>query len=66
MANLMNPSSLAYAELYLTAATVFRRFEIELFETTIKNIEIAHDFFVAAPSLDSKGVRAVITGLVTG
>ncbi|KAI9878625.1 MAG: hypothetical protein M1830_000392 [Pleopsidium flavum] len=57
--------NLAYAELYLTTATVFRRFEMALFETTIKDIEIERDFFVAVPSLDSKGVRAVITRSVT-
>lgn len=56
--------SLAYAELYLTAATIFRRFEMELFETTTADVQMAHDFFVAAPRLDSKGVRGVITGFL--
>lgn len=57
-------SSLAYAELYLTIATIFRRFEMELFETTIEDVQMAHDFFVGVPKLDSKGVRAVVTGLL--
>ncbi len=37
---------------------------MELFETTIKDVKIEHDFFVSEPALDSKGVRARVTGLV--
>jgi hypothetical protein len=49
--------------LYLTLAYVFRRFEMELFETTREDVVIEHDFFVAQPKLDSKGVRAKIIGM---
>lgn len=56
---------MAYAELYLTTAAIFRRFEMKLFDTTIRDLEIAHDFFIAVPELDSKGIRAVITKSVT-
>jgi cytochrome P450 len=48
--------NLAYAELYLTVATIFSRFDLELVGTTKRDVEIAHDFFVGMPPLDSKGV----------
>lgn len=52
--------NLADAELYLTLAAVFRRFELRLFETTRADVDIAHDFVVAAPRLDSKGTRVMV------
>ena len=55
---------MAYAELYLTIARVFRRFELELFETTIEDIKMKHDFFAPVPRLDSKGVRIRVVGEV--
>jgi hypothetical protein len=48
--------------MYLTLATIFRRFELELFETTTTDVVIEHDFFVGVPSLQSKGVRIIVTG----
>ncbi|KAL8942538.1 MAG: hypothetical protein Q9211_001349 [Gyalolechia sp. 1 TL-2023] len=51
---------LAYAELYLTAAFIFRNFETKLFQTTKKDIAIAHDFFNGYPHSDSKGVRITV------
>lgn len=52
--------NLATAEIYLTLATVFRRFErVELYETTARDAEIAHDFFIRHGHADSKGVRVV-------
>ena len=50
-------SSLAYAELYLALATVFRRFTFELYDTDFSDIELAHDFFLPSPKLDSNGLR---------
>ena len=56
--------NLAYAELYLAFANVFRRFEMELFETVReRDIELRHDLFVPYPSLQSPGVRVLVTGL---
>lgn len=52
--------NLAYAELYLTLAAVFRRFELRLFETTRADVDMAHDFIGASARLDSKGVRVVV------
>jgi cytochrome P450 len=53
--------NLAYAELYLTLAAVFRRFDLELFETTKADVEIVHDFLAGTPRLDSKGVRVLVS-----
>jgi hypothetical protein len=55
-------TSLAYSELYLGLACVFRRFEIALFETTKRDVEIVHDFFIGQVEMDSKGIRAKIVG----
>jgi hypothetical protein len=56
--------SLAYAEIYLTIGTIFRRFDLELYETTIDDVKIERDFFVAAPSLSSKGIRGLVKGVM--
>ena len=52
--------SLAYAELYVTLATMFRRFEFELFETVREDVDAAHDFMVPHPRLSSKGMRVMV------
>ena len=53
---------LAYAELYLTIATIFRRFEVVLFKTTVDSVVMVHDFFTPVPRLDSKGIRVNVIG----
>lgn len=55
--------SLAYAELYLTLAKIIPRFEMDLFETTVEDVEPERDFFVAVPRLDSEGVRVKVVGV---
>jgi len=40
---------MAYAEMFLTLATVFRRFNIELFNTTRLNVDPKFDFFFPVP-----------------
>lgn len=57
--------SLAIAELYITLATITRRFEMENYETTVDDVKIVRDFFVGVPKLDSLGVRAVVTGVLS-
>ncbi len=52
--------NLANAEIYLTLAAVFRRFDMQLYETERDEVDIAHDFFVPCPKLDAKGVRVVL------
>jgi hypothetical protein len=54
---------LAFAEIFLVAAAVFRRFDFELYETDISDLELRHDFFIPAPKLDSKGVRVKVTSV---
>lgn len=51
--------SLAWAELYLTIATIFTRFDFELFETTIEDIELGSD--ILAPGTKSRNnVRVTV------
>lgn len=53
--------NLALAEVYMTLANVFRRFEMELYETTReRDIDIQYDFVNGLPSLDSLGVRVMV------
>jgi len=58
----VHENSLAYAELYLSIAKIFRRFDLGLFETTVEDIAMAHDFFTPVARLDSKGVRIHVVG----
>lgn len=51
------PYSLAYAELYQTISTIFRRFDMELVDTTTDDVKTVHDFFLSAPALDSQGIK---------
>ncbi|KAJ9616826.1 hypothetical protein H2200_000545 [Cladophialophora chaetospira] len=52
--------NLAWAELFLLMATLFRRFKFELFETDETDVKLKHDFFLPSPKLDSKGVRVKV------
>ncbi|KAF7509483.1 hypothetical protein GJ744_008046 [Endocarpon pusillum] len=54
--------NLAYAELYLALAAVLRRFRLELFETTVTDVEAVCDAFMPMPREDSKGVRVLVRG----
>jgi hypothetical protein len=56
--------SLAYMELTLGLAHMFRRFNLELYETDATDVEIAHDFMLPAPKADSKGVRIKVVSVV--
>lgn len=52
--------NLAKAEIYLTLAAVFHRFDMELYETDRSDVDIVHDYFNPSPRHDSKGVRVLI------
>jgi hypothetical protein len=52
--------SLAYAELFLTLAGVFRRLDLDLYETTIPDVKIARDAFVLALKIGSRDVRIMV------
>lgn len=46
--------------MYVTIATLFRRFDMELFETTREDIEPAHEFHIPQVKQESKGVRVMV------
>lgn len=54
--------NLAWCELYLGMASVFRNFRFELYETDATDVEVKHDFWLPSPKLDSKGVRVRCVG----
>lgn len=50
--------NLAYAEIYLALASVFRRFDFEMVDVVReRDIDITHDFFNTSSSLESKGMN---------
>ncbi|KAI1322849.1 cytochrome P450 [Xylariaceae sp. FL0255] len=50
--------NLAYAELYILLAVLFRRTNYELYDTVReRDVDFVRDFFVGETSADSKGVR---------
>lgn len=54
----LNFVSLALAELFITIATVFQRFDLELHNTTRDDIDIKHDLFIPRPkNLNTLGVQ---------
>lgn len=57
--------SLAYVELHLALAMLFRRFTFELHKTDISDVEAAHDFMVPQPKLDTKGMRVKVTSVIS-
>ena len=53
--------SLANAEMYLAVAAVFRRFELELFETNRQqDVDSSRDCFTGEACSSSKGIRVVV------
>ena len=51
--------NLAHAELFLVIAAVVW-YDLDLFETDESDVEFRHDYQVAYPKLDTKGVRAIV------
>ncbi|KAI0465626.1 cytochrome protein [Xylaria cf. heliscus] len=51
---------LAYAELFIGLATLFRRFNFENYETDRTDVDAARDRFVPRPVKSSKGVRVLV------
>ncbi|OKL60205.1 hypothetical protein UA08_04932 [Talaromyces atroroseus] len=54
----------AYAELYLTVAHIFRRYDFHLYDTNVDDVKLVRDRFFGAPKDGSKGVRVYVEGLV--
>lgn len=57
-------NSLAYAELFLTLATVLSRFDMRIYETTTEDVRIARDYFVGVPEPGSQGVRVIVNSVL--
>lgn len=54
---------LARAELYLVTAALVRTFDMTLWQTDESDVAFVHDYQVAMPKLDSKGVRVMARAL---
>ncbi|KAJ9660877.1 hypothetical protein H2201_006769 [Coniosporium apollinis] len=60
--------NLAYAELYLCLFAVFRKYggpgdhdpRMELFDTSVEDVEFKYDLFVPYPKMESEGIRVVL------
>ena len=52
--------NLAWAELYIGLATVFRRVDFELFETGPEAVSVTSEYFVPLPPTETKGVRVTV------
>lgn len=50
--------NLAYAELYIILATIFRRFPaLKLYNTTERDVEHVHDYFAGMTRRDTEGLQ---------
>lgn len=52
--------NLAYAEITIALATLFRKFDLELYETTYEDVRIIRDLIAPDVSRQSKGVRVIV------
>jgi hypothetical protein len=52
--------SLAYAELYVVIAIVFRRFEMELWETTRDHVDMVRDGFIPIPKRPATEMKILV------
>jgi cytochrome P450 len=53
--------NMAYAEIYSTLATIFRRFpNMELYDTTPRDMEYVHDYFGGMARHDNHGLKVKI------
>lgn len=51
---------LAHVEIYMVIATIFRRFDVELYKTGVEDIAPKHDSVMPMVRKDSKGVRLLV------
>ena len=52
--------NLANAEVSMVLAALFRRFDLELFETDYEDVRIVRDVLAPDPRPDSRGVRVLV------
>ena len=59
--------SFALSELYIIIACLFRRYELELYDTIReRDIDVVRDCFLGEASLDSPGVHVKVVGASGG
>ena len=51
---------MGYSELYLTVATVFRRFDMELYDTDRLCVDPKYDYFFPFPERSEERVRVLV------
>ena len=51
---------LAKMSLLLTAGNVFNQLDLELFETTERDVKMVHDYFAPFSELGARGVRVLV------
>lgn len=51
---------LAYAEIYILLANIFRRCDLRLFETSVEDVKFCRDHVVAAARPGSQGLRVFV------
>ena len=56
--------NLGYAMLYLGTAAVASRYNMELFETDIRDVSLERDWTIPQPRVGSQGVRATVLSQV--
>lgn len=62
--HLLIPCRIAYTELYLALAMIFRRFELQLFDTNReRDIDIQRDCFLGEPDIKTQGVRVKVVAM---
>lgn len=52
--------NLAYAEMYITLATLFRGYDMELYQTVKVDVEVAHESHIPQVRKGQKGVRVFV------
>ncbi|KAF1994524.1 cytochrome P450 [Amniculicola lignicola CBS 123094] len=52
---------LAYLEVFVALATIFRRHDLQLFETDLSDVEFALDMVAPMPHRESRGVRVTVS-----
>lgn len=55
--------NLAHAELYLAVASFFTYVDMELYETSARDIEVVSEGFIGYRPADSKGIRVRVLGV---
>ena len=56
--------SLAYAELYLTTAAIFRNFDLELFESGLEDITMTRNYSFGYTDNYTWGTKVKVTGIL--